>query len=156
MSVCFVVVPVVVGSWPAISAAIVAAGAAMGYRAVTQAERAHENGTLSEDFEHSISMTMPNSEVVADSLLRGESFALEKDGVIAEFRIDGRGACQVHLSGTSKSNAELEQAGHALMDRVRQQFAYAKVMQEMEERGFQVTAQEVEGNNSIRIRVRRM
>lgn len=156
MSVCFVVIPVVVGSWPAISAAIIAAGAAMGYRAVTSAERALEAGTLDMDFETSVSLTMPDSSVVSDALMRGESFTLERDGVLAEFRIDGRGACQVHLSGKNKSHAELEKAGAELMDRVRQQFAYSKVMQEMETRGFQVVAQEVEENNSIRIRVKRM
>jgi hypothetical protein len=156
MSVCFVVVPVVIGSWPAISAAIVAAGAAMGYRAVTNAERGVEGLSVNQDFEHSISLTMPDSSVVTDAFLRGESFSLEREGVLATFRIDGRGACQVHLSGQNKSNAELEKLGIELMDRVRQQYAYSKVMQEMETRGFQVTHQEVEANNSIRIRVKRM
>lgn len=155
MSVCFVVVPVVVGAWPVISAAVVAAGASMGYRAVTLAERELENIGKNSNFQSDVQMTMPDSEVVAAAFSRGESFSLERDGIVATFRIDGRGACQVHLSGENKSHAELEQAGTELMDRVRQQYAYAKVMQEMETRGFQVTSQEVEENNSIRIRVRR-
>jgi hypothetical protein len=50
---------------------------------------------------------------------------------------------------------ELEAAGREVMDRVRQQYAYAKVMSELEERGFQVVDQEVQANRSIRIRVRR-
>jgi hypothetical protein len=160
MSVCFVVVPVIVvpavaTAWPVISAAVIAAGASMGYRAVTRAERGLENQNKSMAFQNDVQMTMLESEVVAAAFSRGESFSLERDGIIATFRIDGRGACQVHLSGENKSNAELEKAGIALMDRVRQQYAYAKVMQEMETRGFQVTSQEVEENNSIRIRVRR-
>jgi hypothetical protein len=155
MSVCFVVVPVVVGAWPMISAAVVAAGASMGYRAVTLAERELENYSKNLSFQSDVQMTMPDSEVVAAAFSRGESFSLERDGITATFRIDGRGACQVHLSGENKSHAELEKAGSELMDRVRQQYAYAKVMQEMETRGFQVMQQEVEENNSIRIRVRR-
>lgn len=155
MSVCFVVIPVVVGSWPLISAAIVSAGAAMGYRAVTQAERSIEM-PIDLSISSSVSLTMPDSQVVSDTLMRGESFSLERDGVIATFRVDGRGACQVHLTGTNKTDAELEKIGAELMDRVRQQYAYAKVMQQMEERGFQVTGQEVEENNTIRIRVQRM
>lgn len=155
MSVCFVVVPVVIGAWPVISAAVVAAGATMGYRAVTMAERGLESESRNSSFQNDVQMVMPNSEVVAAAFSRGEAFSLERDGIIATFRIDGRGACQVHLSGENKSNAELETAGEELMDRVRQQYAYAKVMQEMETRGFQVTQQEVEENNTIRIRVRR-
>jgi hypothetical protein len=155
MSVCFVVVPVVIGAWPVISAAVVAAGASMGYRAVTLAERELENIGKNSSFQSDVQMTMPDSEVVASAFSRGESFSLERDDIIATFRIDGRGACQVHLEGENKSNAELEKAGIELMDRVRQQYAYAKVMQEMETRGFQVTQQEVEENNSIRIRMRR-
>jgi len=157
MSVCFVVVPVVVGAWPAISAAVVAAGAAMGYQTVRKLENRLEGSldAIGNPHLHSIEMTMPNSQVVADTLMRGESFTMERQGVQATFRVDGRGACQVHLSGEGMTDQQLQAAGTELMDRVRQQYAYAKVMQEMEERGFQVVAQDVEENNSIRIRVRR-
>jgi hypothetical protein len=157
MSVCFVVVPVVIGSWPMISAAIVAAGAAMGYQAVRQQEQALEAMTTDEQeaIARSVQLVMEDSEVVADTLMRGESFTLQNGDITATFHIDGRGACNVHMNGKGKTDAQLEEAGRELMDRVRQQFAYAKVMQEMEERGFQVVKQEVEENNSIRISVRR-
>lgn len=176
MSVCFVVVPIVVGSWPAISAAILAAGATMGYQTVKRLEE-HENNFFNQDnslfldgtmtqsstqdaapyaVTRSVQLRMDNSEVLADSLMRGESFTMQRGDISATFSIDGRGACNVHMSGTTTSDSVLEEAGRELMDRVRQQFAYAKVMQEMEERGFQVVQQEVEENQSIRIRVQRM
>jgi hypothetical protein len=50
---------------------------------------------------------------------------------------------------------ELEAAGRELMDRVRQQFAYAKVMEELEARGFDVVQEQVEATGAIRVRVRR-
>jgi hypothetical protein len=164
MSVCLVVaVPLVLGSWPAISAAILAGGAALGYTALNKEnsvanlnENSHSNQALQQDLERSVQMTMSESQVVADSLLRGESFFMQRGDVQATFRVDGRGACQVHISGKNMTNAQLEAAGVELMDRVRQQFAYSKVMQEMEARGFQVQSQEVEGNQSIRIRVKRI
>ena len=156
MSVVFVVIPVVAGSWPLISAAIVAAGAAMGYQAARQAEaglakeiaggRAAPAG---------VSLVMENSQVVSETLLRGEAFTLERGGLTATFRMDGRGQCTVHVSGAGHSDRALEEAGRDLMDRVRQQFAYAKVMGELEERGFEVIAQEVDVDNAIRVRVRR-
>lgn len=155
MSVVFVVIPVVAGSWPMISAAIVAAGAAMGYRAAKQAEAnlAQEMGRVAAPA--GVSLVMENSQVVSETLLRGEAFTLERDGLSATFRMDGRGQCTVHVGGAGKSDRELEEAGRELMDRVRQQFAYAKVMGELEGRGFEVVAQEVDVDNAIRVRVRR-
>ena len=154
MSVVFVVIPVVAGSWPLISAAIVAAGAAMGYRAAKQAEAnmAQEMGRAAPA---GVSLVMENSQVVSETLLRGEAFTLERDGLSATFRMDGRGQCTVHVGGAGKSDRELEEAGRELMDRVRQQFAYAKVMGELEERGFEVVTQEVDVDSAIRVRVRR-
>ena len=154
MSVVFVVIPVVAGSWPMISAAIVAAGAAMGYRAARQAEAnlALEGGGAAPA---GVSLVMENSQIVSETLLRGEAFTLERDGLSATFRMDGRGQCTVHVGGAGKSDRELEEAGRELMDRVRQQFAYAKVMGELEGRGFEVVAQEVDVDNAIRVRVRR-
>lgn len=154
MSVVFVVIPVVAGSWPMISAAIVAAGAAMGYHAAKQAEAslAREMGGAASA---GVSLVMENSQIVSETLLRGEAFTLEREGLSATFRMDGRGQCTVHVGGTGKSDRELEEAGRELMDRVRQQFAYAKVMGELEERGFEVVAQEVDVDNAIRVRVRR-
>ena len=154
MSVVFVVIPVVAGSWPMISAAIVAAGEAMGYRAAKQAEAnmAQEMGRAAPA---GVSLVMENSQVVSETLLRGEAFTLERDGLSATFRMDGRGQCTVHVGGAGKSDCELEEAGRELMDRVRQQFAYAKVMGELEERGFEVVTQEVDVDSAIRVRVRR-
>jgi hypothetical protein len=154
----FVVVPVVVGSWPLISAAIVAAGAAMGYQATKSLEERIVNAGVagSEPLHRSVRLRMENSQVVSDTLMRGEEFTMEKNGMRATFRVDGRGACVVHMDGDGKTEAELEAAGRELMDKVRQQFAYSKVMAELEERGFQVVQQEVQENQSIRISVRRM
>jgi len=156
MSVVFVVVPVVAGSWPLISAAIIAAGAAMGYHAAKKAE-ANVAQELSGDLAavRGVSLVMEDSQIVSETLIRGESFTLERDGLTATFRMDGRGQCTVHVSGEGKANHEMEAAGGELMDRVRQQFAYSKVMGELEERGFEVVGQEVDADNAIRVRVRR-
>jgi hypothetical protein len=157
MSVVFVVVPVLAGGWPAISAAILAASAAMGYRAVQSLEDRVAMGVAIERAggAGTVQLVMEDSQVVADTLARGESFTVQREGITATFRRDGRGRCTVHLSGEGKAEAELEAAGRELMDRVRQQFAYAKVMAELEARGFDVVQEQVEADQSIRIRVRR-
>jgi len=158
MSCVFVVVPVVAGAWPMVSAAIVAACAGLGYQALLRAEENFALDCLSsaeEEGMRSVQMTMEDSQVVTDALMRGDSFTFSRGDILATFRIDGRGACSVHVAGKGRSNMELEAAGREVMDRVRQQYAYAKVMSELEERGFQVVDQEVQANRSIRIRVRR-
>ena len=166
MSVVFVVAPIVAGSWPVISAAILAAGAAMGYHAAACASeelrRREEEGARDTLLFHetapvqrSVKLVMDDSEILMETLMRGESFAMEREGLTATFRVDGRGQCTVHVSGEGYSEAELQEAGYTLMDRVRQQFAYSKVMAELEERGFDITQQEVRADQSIRIQVRR-
>jgi hypothetical protein len=157
MSVVFVVVPVIAGGWPIIAAAVLAASAAMGYRAVQGLEQrlCAELTPEASARRREVSLVMDDSRVVAETLMRGEMFSVEKDGIIATFRRDGRGQCTVHLSAEGRSEAELEAAGRELMNRVRQQFAYAKVMEELEARGFDVVQQAVEADQSIRIQVRR-
>lgn len=157
MSVIFVVAPIVAGSWPIVSAAIIAASAALGYAAATRAENRIDGfvGNNLPDAMRSLDMRMTDSQVVTDALQRGESFTVQRDGVTAVFRVDGRGQCQVHLSGVGVSEMTLQAAGQELMDKVRQQFAYSQVMAELETRGFQVVQQEMEANQSIRIRVKR-
>lgn len=157
MSVIFVVAPVVAGSWPIVSAAIIAASAALGYHAASNLEGRLEASSSPRvpDAVRSIEMRMTDSQVVTDALQRGESFTVEREGVTAVFRVDGRGQCQVHLSGIGVSEMTLQAAGQELMDRVRQQFAYAQVMAELETRGFEVVHQEMDVDQSIRIRVKR-
>lgn len=157
MSVVFVVAPVVACSWPIISAAVIAASAGLGYKAIQKAEADLAAGQQSNiaPQARSVQLVMQDSQIVADTLMRGESFAVQRDDVQATFRVDGRGQCSVHVSGEGKTDQELQTIGEELMDRVRQQFAYATVMAELSERGFQVVDQEVETNQSIRIRVRR-
>lgn len=157
MSCSFIIIPVVIGAWPLISAAIVGAGAALGYQAVRFAEETEGVAERADDapFTLGVDLVMDDSQVVADTLMRGESFVLRRGDVTARFRVDGRGCCTVHVEGENKTIAELEAAGRELMGQVRQQFAYAKVMAELEQRGFQVTQQQIGEDRSIRLRVRR-
>jgi hypothetical protein len=146
--------PLVAGAWPVLSASILAAAASLGYASVRQEESSHARAS---DYvvDSEVDITMANSEVVSDTLIRGESFSVSKGDILATFRVDGRGACQVHVSGKGHSEHELKMAGSELMDRVRQQFAYSQVMAELEQRGFQISKQEVDNKQTIRITVTR-
>jgi len=155
MSVVFVVVPVVAAGWPILSAAIIGASAALGYHVIQAAEASVQASISAGPRCGTVSLVMEDSKVVAESLARGESFTVAREGLHATFARDGRGRCTVHVTGEGRTNAELEAAGRELMDRVRQQFAYAKVMEELEARGFDVVQEQVEAEGTIRVRVRR-
>jgi hypothetical protein len=156
MSCVFIVVPVVAGAWPFVTAAIACAGAGLGYRIVRELEEKEQQLDLDAAPRLcSVNLAITEAGAVADTLARGETFTLERDGVTATFRRDGRGQCAVHLTGAGRTEAELQVAGRELVDRVRQQFAYARLMEELESRGFEMVEQEVGADQSIRLRVRR-
>jgi stage V sporulation protein SpoVS len=61
----------------------------------------------------------------------------------------------MHVSGKNKTEAELQAIGQTVMNRILQQYAYQRVMEELEKRGFTVVKEEVDENQVIRIRVRK-
>jgi hypothetical protein len=157
MSVVFVVVPIVAAGWPIISAAIGSACAALGYSMAKQSEsaRERERETLPVGpLQQSIEMEMANAEVISDTMAREQVLQYEKDGVLATFKKDARGHLSLHVGGT-RSEAELAAVGQQILNRVRQQFAYERVKQELTERGYTLVEEQVEANENIRISVRR-
>jgi len=155
MSVVFVVVPMVIAGWPTIAAAVGAACAALGYCAAKAGEQAREMTSTAPTVVHnSIQMEMANSEVVSEAMVRDQSISYEKDGVVATFTKDARGALSLHVGG-ERSTEELSIIGRQLMNRVRQQFAYEKVKQELSKRGFVLVDEHVDESENIRISVRR-
>lgn len=158
MSVCFMVLPMMVMAWPLMAAAASTGASGLGYKVVSElegeAQLLFDRGTAPRK-EGSVEVVMENSEVLSSAMNRGESLTVERNGIRATFRRDGRGHCTVHLTGEGHSNEQLRAAGEELMDRVRQQYAYARVMEELESRGFDVVREQVEADQSIRVSVRR-
>jgi hypothetical protein len=147
-SVC-VLTPIVVGSWPAIASAALGAAAAMGFT-VSSAERevARPQGP------RTVEMEVPNSEVVAEGVARGQKLRIHRDGVVIEIGVDERGKCTVCASGEGVSKAELRRIGEEVAGRVVQQFAYHKLVTELKSRGYQIAEESVQQDQSIQLRVR--
>lgn len=154
MSVIFIAIPFFLGPWAAVAAAIGGAGALVGWVLVEgethgKVEAAEQTGTINE-------VTLVEAaEGSAAGLERGESMTLSRGGMTARFHRDGRGRLLVHISGAGKTDAELEAAGQELLNQVRQQFAYQKVMDELETRGFGVVEEEVDEQGAIHVRLQR-
>ena len=91
-------------------------------------------------------------EITGDPQFR-ESRTFAGNGVRLTFFVDGRGETGVRVSGTG-SREELERLGHEAATRLVQQYAYNRVVEEMEGSNMTLAEQEVLEDGTIQLRVR--
>ncbi len=151
MSAVIVVTPLVVGSWPVISAAVTAAISSMGFT-LAQAADAEARGVTTRN---KAEIDVEDSEILEATGVDQE-LVVERDGVRAVFTRDERGALRLCMEGAGLSKGELRRIGEELIGRVTQQFVYHKLMNELEERHLNVVAEEVTEDRTIKIRVRNL
>src|SRR5690242_18092337 len=111
MSTVLVVAPLVVASWPLMSAAITAAMGTMGFAAVqNQGPRTRQIAGSKARAE----VELEDSEILAGSGGTGEEMVVERDGIRAVFSRDARGALKLCVEGSGHSKAKLKRIGEAL------------------------------------------
>jgi len=157
MSTVLILTPVIVGGWPAVSAAAAGAAAALGFAIKREIE---EMGGLDPDHLHiegtnSVEVQVEDSEVVAENLHAGQELVLVRDNVILRVRRDERGRCVVCAEGVGFSKAELKHIAEEFTQVLSQHFVYNRVMQELKNKNFNVVNQELSDDQSIHIHVRR-
>jgi hypothetical protein len=150
MSAICVLTPVVIASWPAISAAVGGVAAAMGFTLASSAPSAHSRETGG----NRVETALPHSEILDESMRRGQEMVIERDGLTVRFARDERGQCSLCVSGEGKSKAELRAIGDDVAGRFVQQFAYHKLMTELKQSGCTVIDEEATVDEAIRLRVR--
>ncbi|HEX4071663.1 MAG TPA: hypothetical protein VHX68_10845 [Planctomycetaceae bacterium] len=151
MSSILVVTPLVVASWPLMSAAITAAVGTMGFAAAqNQGARVREMN----DHKTRAEIELEDSEILAGSAGSGEQMIVERDGIRAIFSRDARGALKLCIEGTGQSKAELKRIGETLVGRVTQQYAYHRLVSELKERRMTILDERVGNDQAIHIRVR--
>lgn len=153
MSTVIVVAPILIGSWPMISAAITAAVASMGYAVCRTAEVDMEVETAVSNRARA-EIELEDSEILANSTGVEEEMVVERDGIIARFSRDERGALKVCVEGAGYSKSQLHAIGEELIGRVTQQYVYHRVVSEMKERNMAIVSEEVEEDRTVKIRVR--
>ncbi|MFO0944670.1 MAG: DUF1257 domain-containing protein [Planctomycetota bacterium] len=149
MSCVVIVAPVIVASWPAIAHAVTAAIATTGFAILQNGrdvEAAHSTKSRAE-------IDIPDSEVLEDSVGESEEMTLVRDGVTARLFRDRRGALKLCLDGNA-SKQELQKIGEELLGAITQQYAYHKIMSDLQERGMAVVSEEVTPDRAVKIRVR--
>jgi len=154
MSTVLVLTPVVIASWPAITAAVAGAAAALGF-ATKQAVQELVKQDQQVEAKQEVEVELHQSEVVAGQIKVGQEIVLSKGNVEIRVRRDERGRCVVCAAGKGLSKAELRQIAEQFAQRVTQCFVYDKVMRELKAKNFNVVNEEVTANQDIRIHVRR-
>ncbi|MCL5282196.1 MAG: DUF1257 domain-containing protein [Planctomycetes bacterium] len=154
MSTVLILTPVIISSWPAITAAVAGAATALGFvmQKTTQEVMA---GTQTQEEVQNVEVELTESEVLAQSLATNQQIVLNKGDIKIVVERDARGRCKVCASGKGHSKVELKQVAEEFTQKLTQCFVYNKVMKELKGKNFQIVNEEVSQDQSIRINVRR-
>ena len=153
MGAVLILTPIIIGSWPAITAAVAGAAAAMG---LIVGESVKETVSQSQDnAEQSVELELEDSEVLAGSMATDQEIVLTKGTIELRVKRDERGRCSVCAKGTGHSKVELKKVAEEFTQKLTQCFVYDKVMRELKSKDFKVVNEEISEDESIRIHVRR-
>jgi ABC-type transporter MlaC component len=151
MSTIIILAPVVMASWPILSAAAAAAAVGMG---LAIKDGIQEDLAETVESPQSVEIELEDSQVTG-TLSTDRQIVLTKDQVEIRITRDSRGGCKVCASGTGKSKAELKQMADEFTQKLIQSYAYHRTMTELKSKQFQVVNEEVLEDGTVRIQVRR-
>jgi hypothetical protein len=146
--------PVVIAAWPAFSAAVTAAAASLGYTIVEEGIKEYQAATVSETGERRVSLEIEQSEIVTNQLGRDQHIKVMRGDVTVTFSRDARGKAAICVTGPGHSDEELRAIGEELSRRVVQKYVHRRLLDEIHARQFLVVEEEVDENNTIRLKVR--
>ncbi len=154
MSAVCILAPVVIASWPAFSAAVVAAAGSLGY--VVAEDTAKKMAAVSEQpkLASRVELEIANSELVTEQLGRDQRISVTRDGVSVTFSRDARGKASLCVTGSGHTDAALRALGEELSQRVVQRYVYQRLMDEIRARQFVVVEEELDASHAIRLKVR--
>ncbi len=151
MSTVLVLTPILIASWPAISAAVGAAVGTLGFAVAQEGDLSMRQSASTRTREE---IEIEDSEILEATEGVSEEIAVQRDGVRAVFSRDARGSLRVCMEGSGYSKTQLREIGEELIGRVTQQYAYHRVVTELKERHMTVVHEEVTEDKSVKIRVR--
>ncbi len=154
MSCVCILTPVVIAAWPAFSAAVVAAASSLGYTIVQEGIQLGQTSKVSETGERKVNLEIEQSEIVTNQLGRDQHIQVTRGGVTVTFSRDAREKAAICVTGPGHSDEELRAIGEELSQRVVQKYVHRRLMDEIHARQFLVVEEEVDENNTIRLKVR--
>jgi rRNA-processing protein FCF1 len=153
MSAILILTPVIITSWPAITAAVAGAASAMGL--VIHQTVKEELKASQEVAEQSVEVELSESEILKEGIATDQEIVLHKGDIELRVKRDERGRCSVCAKGVGRSKIELKQIAEEFTQKLTQCFVYDKVMRELKNKQFQIVNEEVMNDESIRINIRR-
>jgi hypothetical protein len=112
MSAVCVLTPLVIGSWPVVSAAVAGALASMGFSVAT----AGREPTIRT--RNRVEETIENSEVLEEHMSRGEMITADKGDLQVQVGRDERGTCKVCISGDGYTDNQLRKIAREISTRI--------------------------------------
>lgn len=153
MSAVAIITPIVISSWPAVSAAMASAAVSLGFTVADETANAGKNRNLVQG-SRTVTLDVPNSEAVTGGLGRDQKLRMVRDDVTVEFRRDARGHDSVCVTGDGLAEDQLRAIGDELAGRMVQHYVLSKLKTEMAGRGMDLVEETVDENNAVRLRVR--
>jgi hypothetical protein len=153
MSTVLILTPVIISSWPTITAAVVGAASAMGLVVRESVKEVVQE--QSTQVEQSVEVSLNESEVLAQNMATDQEIVLTKGNVELRVRRDERGRCSVCAKGVGFTKTQLKQIAEEFTQKMTQCFVYNRVASELKNKGFQVINEEVMQDESVRLHVRR-
>ena len=149
MSCILLITTSVVAGWPTLFAAAGVAAASMGFSTLKNVEEVQAAR------EQEVELVMQNSEIITEEMKHDEELNLRKGDINVRIYKDPRGRCAIHISGEGKTKEQLQQEGTELLNRIKQQYAYQKVVQELKNKGFSITDEKLSEAGKIKIQFRK-
>lgn len=153
MSAVLVLTPVVIASWPTITAAVAGAASALGLlvrETVKQDIARQEQAT-----QQSVEVELSQSEVLTKNIALNKEIVLTRDDITIRVGRDERGRCTICVKGKGRTKVELKNIADEFSQKMTQCFVYNRVATELKSKGFQTVNEEIMDDKSIRINVRR-
>lgn len=138
MSVVCVITPVVIASWPIITTIATAAGAKLGFVLLKDIERKKQK-IHGDDIE----IIEDDSQILKETLKEEEMVFVKGDLKITLSK-DERDKIKICVNGKNKNREELKKIGKEFSNKIKQQFAYFKVKEEMKKKGYSLVQEEME------------
>lgn len=153
MSTVIILTPIIIGSWPIITAAVAAAAAGLGMTVNEALKEACQENQV--DTNQAVEVELENSEVLASQVASGKELVLTKDGVTIKVTRDARGQCKICAEGAGYSKVELKRLAEEFSQKLTQSFVYHRTVSELKNKNFQMVNEEVTEDGTIRVHVRR-
>ncbi len=139
MSVICIIVPVVIGGWPVVSAVAAAAAAGLGFKLMKRTEVQEEKDVTNE-----VQITDEKSQIIEEALKPEEELVFTKDDITLTLKKDVHERLTICVKGINRSNEELNKIGKQFLNKIKQQYAYQKIKEEITKRGFNIVQETTE------------